>query len=1165
MPLSKLDTRQMEIATSSGDETAVSAGAGSGKTRLLVGRYLFLLKSHGVPMTKIVAITFTEKAAAQMKAAVAERARELAVEKPEDADFWKNVASEVHSAPISTIHSFCNSILRKYPYESGLDPSFTIIDDVSLSVLKGQAVEDFIGLRMEAEPEAYENLLGSFGLSGLRRMFHTMLSERARLITFLDSLGHPEEDEVDPEEVEKRYRTFLKDRLREFREVLTDFHALAPGDDGYAAFVGGMVENLSRLVSRCDENAEDVDFVLSMLDDIKKNARKGSPRRWEDHGLSLGEVKSGVKELRGFLEILESFYRNESGVTAKTTTVLLEEWKRLERYFLELKKRRSFLDHDDTLIETWRLLRNNANVLNGVSRTYRHILVDEFQDTDRIQMDILTMIAGNSSSPLFTVGDPKQSIYRFRGADVSVFNDFIAGKNVEFKSLKVNYRSAPAIIDFVNRVFGRIMGREEVSETYEAPYYDMKPHRNDRDAGYGVEIAVVEAENAYERRRREAGFIARRIGELKEEYGYAFRDMALLLRKGTRTRRYEEAFLARGIPYVNLTTWDPFRSPEAYDCANLLRWLCEPGDPVLFSAVLLSPFFGVAPEDLHGVRRLAGRAENMPSAFLYGNGIIGHEWFEGKGFERIREILTELLRMRDRMTVREILEYAFDETDYTLVLLADPVSGELAVSVVDLILDDADEFEKSGGGIREFSRLLVEGSIGADTTPTVEVQEDAVNIITIHKAKGMEYKVVFLADVADSSRGRGSSAALYFDDELGIGFTMRDSCGKRVKTMAGSIAAETERRKEIAESKRLFYVGCTRAKDHLIISGGKPQRNLDTTFEKGNWMGWLHAALGMDPEGPRGDETPDGLFKYVRISEDPKTAWISPADFWSDGIKGEESDGFDDAALDEAMTPLERIPVSGLPEHLTPTRILDYLECPAYYLYRYVHGVEPGKRGEGGDGYGERYGLLAHGILEKLVTRRRRGGHAGNGCRFPPEPHDEISLVFPPAGETIPESWRERLREELEAFVKSPLYEEIVASEEVRCEEPFAFILKGVLVRGTMDVLFRNGDEIGIVDYKTDTADGGDAGIVPERYRMQLGIYAYAVERAELVLPSRLVIHYLAPGVSRDVPCTREFLDEISAALAGCLEKMRSGDFTPRESEKCSHCPYSGLCDSGRF
>jgi len=1160
MPLSRLDKHQKQIAASAGYEIAVSAGAGSGKTRLLVGRYLFLLKSEGVPMAEIVAITFTEKAAAQMKAAVAEGARELAVENPGDAVFWRNVASNIHSAPISTIHSFCNSILRKYPCESGLDPFFTIIDDVSLSVLTGEAVDDFIGYRMETESDAYEELLGSFGMSGLRRMFRTMLSERARLLAFLDDF-----DLESPDELERRYKAFLKDRLKEYHRLLSDFHALAPGEDGYAASIEGLLADLSLLISQCDGDAVDVDFVLRILDGMRENARKGSRRKWEDCGVPLGAVKSGVKELRSFLEILASFHRNELGVTAKTAAVLLEEWKHLESYFLDLKKRRSFLDHDDTLIETWKLLRNNASVLREVSRAYRHILVDEFQDTDRIQMDILMMIAGNSASPLFTVGDPKQSIYRFRGADVSVFNNFAAGMNVEFKSLKINYRSAPAIIDFVNHVFGRIMGRGEISETYEAPYYDMKPYRSDGDAGYGVEIAVIESGGASERRRREAEFIARRIEELKERYGYAFRDMALILRKGTRTRRYEEAFLARGIPYVNLTTWDPFRSPEAYDCANLLRWLCEPGDPVLFSAVLLSPFFGVTPEELHGMRRLAGRAENMPFAFLYGNGITGHEWYEGKGFGRIREILTELLRMRDRRTVREILEYAFDETDYTLTLLADPVSGELALSVIDLILEAADGFEESGGGIHEFSRLLLQGSVSTNATPRVEVQEDAVNIITIHKAKGMEYKAVFLADVADCPRG--DSAPLYFDEELGIGFTVRDSCGKRMKTMVGCIVAETEKRKETAESKRLFYVGCTRAENHLVISGGRPQRDLDPTYESGNWMGWLHAALGMDSEGNPGDDTPEGLFRYVRISEDPESTGVSPADFWSDVAGGEKGGAFEDPALEEMMTLLERVPVPGVPEHLSPTRILDYIECPAYYLYRHIHGVEPRRKGTRGDGYGERYGLLAHGILEKVVTRgweSMLAGDVGRDGYFSADSYDELSHIVPLAGKKIPESWRERLIEELRTFTESTLYGEIITSEIVRCEEPFAFILEDVLVRGTMDVLFRSGDEIGIVDYKTDATDGMDAERVPERYRVQLGMYAYAVERAEYVLPSRLVIHYLAPGVSRDVPCTREFLDEISAVLAGSLEKMRSGDFTPRKSERCGSCPYSGLCESGR-
>ncbi|GAG38341.1 unnamed protein product, partial [marine sediment metagenome] len=246
--------------------------------------------------------------------------------------------------------------------------------------------------------------------------------------------------------------------------------------------------------------------------------------------------------------------------------------------------------------------------------------------TDGLQMDILRMIAGNAASTLFTVGDPKQSIYSFRGADVTIFNEFIARVNVDFKTLKKNYRSTPSLIKFVNHTFGRIMGKDDGVEPFEAQYADMKPHRENNHSCPGVEVVVFESDNADDRRRAEADFIARRVMELKEKYGFSFGDMALIMRKGTKTRPYEEMFLSKNIPFVNLTSGDPFKSAEAYDCANLLGWLCEPNDPALFCAVLLSPFFHVGHEVLHGIRLIAGSAGEIPKAFLYNEKLIHHPW-----------------------------------------------------------------------------------------------------------------------------------------------------------------------------------------------------------------------------------------------------------------------------------------------------------------------------------------------------------------------------------------------------------------------------------------------------------------------------------------------------------------------------------------------------------
>ncbi|HUT63856.1 MAG TPA: UvrD-helicase domain-containing protein, partial [Anaerolineae bacterium] len=1099
------------------------------------------IKTHSVPVSAIASITFTEKAANQMKAEIARKVQAFSTLYSDDKITWEKVADMIHTAPISTIHAFCNSILRRYPFEAAIDPLFTIIDDTTLSCLIRDAIDNFLLTRMDIASENMDILIRTFGISGLKRMLHTLYSIRTQLITFLDK--HTIEK---PEILERRYTQLLKEKLKMYLILIREFLPATPVEDSLFPAFSDLYEDLSRVFMMCEEDKLDIDCVKQLIEKIKGCARKGSKNKWIEKGIHLEEVREGIKECSAFLEILASFYQNERGLTAPVVSLLLQEYDLLERHIMKMKKSRSFIDHDDTLIETWRLLRNNISVCQEVSRLYKHILVDEFQDTDGLQMDILRMIVGNSASALFTVGDPKQSIYRFRGADVTIFNEFIEWHNVYFKTLRKNYRSAPSIVKFVNHVFERIMGKDIPEFLFEARYYEMKPHRKDDTETPGVEIVVFDGDNADARRYSEADFITERALNLKEKYRYNFGDMALILKKGTRTRPYEESFLIHNIPFVNLTSGDPFKSPEAYDIANLLGWLCEPNDPVLFSAVLLSPFFHVEPEVLFRIYQIAGKVENVPHLVIYGKELINHPWLDNNDLTEMRSIFLHLLSLRDRVMIREILELAFDETDYTLTLLADPVKGELSLSIIDYILESADAFEVNGGDIREFARLLSHGDLVSDKTPFVETKDDAVNIITIHKAKGMEYKVVFLADVTSTTQR--DSHSFIFDRDLGIGFSIRDACGKPTRTIASNLAQDIEHKKEIAESKRLFYVGCTRAENHLIISGGNPPKTPDLTYEKSNWMGWIHTALALSHEGAMSPEYPENLFTYRHISVLDTPHRISPADYWKNVIHvSKQPPSIKHPEIEHLITPVKETILSGKPDHLSPTQIQDYFRCPALYLYKHVYDIQGLHSGKHDSGFGEQYGSFAHRVLERWDFSSL---------------DDQMNLVDTLGGNKVSQVWKEKFKNELLTFTGSDLYQDIRNAREIFKEEPFAFIEEDVLIRGSIDLLYRKGDNLCIVDYKTEHIQANEVEAVSEEFRLQLGIYGLAVYRAEYQLPEKLVIYFLTPGVSYEIPCTHHLFEEISAEVSNVIMAVSAGKFSPKQSDGCLSCPYIALCTS---
>ncbi len=1118
MPISDLDQKQKKAAVARTEEVAVSAGAGSGKTRILVTRYLYFAMTEDAPLSSLVAITFTNKAANQLKARISEKARELAAANGNNHEKWRELAENIHHAPISTIHSFCSSILRTHPVEAGIDPFFTIIDEVTNAELKIETVDRFIASRMAAAPHEIAFLSDVFGMRRLKKILRILLDSRTEVVKFLDSEKYYDE----PRHLREHYRKSLLKRIDRDLGALLIFHAKRPADDSLAPVYDRLVEGYRTLKRMVENDEVESGYIERIMNGI--NLRKGSKNKWGD---DLPKLKDALRECRDFLRILASFYDHEIDVTDRASSFLLREFSILEELLLEEKKARSCFDNDDLLIETWRLLRTNVKLCRKISSSIRHIMVDEFQDTDSLQMDILNMIAGNSSICLFTVGDPKQSIYRFRGADVTVFNTFIL--NSDFISLKMNYRSSPAVMAFINQVFSTIMG-EEPQEQFEAPYAHMKTFRSDSPFSPAVEIAVIDGRDTDRRRVREAQHIARRAQELHTgiggNTGLGYGEMALLLRKSTAVWYYEEAFLRAEIPFVNLAGGQLSDSPETYDIGNLLGYLSSPEDPVLLTAVLLSPFFSHNADTLYFLKRMAGTSENLP--FLLFDPSQKHQLAAVEAnapadLVQSINILKQLLALRDRVTIRELLEYAFEETGYTLTLLADRITGERSLALIDLILDTADAFEMNGGSLHEFSALMLSGEPFTEESAHVESRGDVFTIMTIHRAKGLEFKAVFLADIAALTKS--DSIAVVFDDEVGPGFKIRNSHGGTIDTFARWKFNETDRKKDIAESKRLFYVGCTRAKDHLLLSGSVPKGEPDPFYEKDNWMKWLHEALSLPWDGS--DEDLSGeLFQYTRLTDEhDQDVMAKDTDiiYWKSLCAKADTQRGTRAAPDTALLkPVPPVPLSHTPWHISTTDLVEYIMNATEVIdYRPAlpGSVVAGRRSETP---GIVYGSYAHAVLEAVDFG---------------DPGSWRPLIDALAGHELTGELREQLYDDLLRFQETSTYQDLSRAREISREIPFSLICDDILIRGSIDLLYRNErDEHVIVDYKTDALGPNIPETTLEKHHLQVGIYALAVFRAQHTIPEKLIVYYLTPGIAHETPCSPDLLDDIEHTVVSALK-----------------------------
>ena len=352
---------------------------------------------------------------------------------------------------------------------------------------------------------------------------------------------------------------------------------------------------------------------------------------------------------------------------------------------------------------------------------------------------------------------------------------------------------------------------------------------------------------------------------------------------------------------------------------------------------------------------------------------------------------------------------------------------------------------------------------------------------------------------------------------------------------------------EIAESKRLFYVGCTRACKRMVISGTAPSKDIDTGFETDNWMNWLHSAHNL-PVGDDLSSSEQALFKYD-VFED---AIDGDSDFspekWRLALSDVKvSPAMDEPSFKEILTPLRKSSLFLPPQSLSPSQITDYLECPASFYYRKTSGASE-INSSSGKGDGAEYGTFAHGILASIDFLN---------------PDSWRDTVEKSVVHDIPQRFNERILSELSTFGKSDLYYRLKNAGKMAREDSFAFIHDDVLIRGTADLIFRKGEDVFVVDFKTDKNVHEPSGERLDGYRLQLGIYALAYSRAKYLTPGLLSLYYLANGKTVDYKCNSSFLDSVSSVVSEVIKAISQGVFVPRKCGKCAYCLFAGICDVG--
>jgi ATP-dependent helicase/nuclease subunit A len=851
LDLLRLNGPQLEAATAPGD-LAVAAGAGSGKTRTLVARYLGLLES-GVPLRAIVAITFTDKAAREMRTRIRqaiagwlqrqtfEGSCEPQVRTTSKVSSWEEAFADLDAARIGTIHSLCAQVLREQPVEAarlGYPPGFDVLEEGHAAVLRARAIDE--ALAWAAEDDGASRLFGALREFGLRTTVATLLEKRLDADTAFERLT---DDPLDG------WADALKDwlggqledsRWRECLDALASLRADDPTDAMEVARQEVLV-HAGAVDDACQRG--DLDAVLAALAALRAaTTLRGRQANWPDGALET--AREAMRDLRAYFdERLQPLADPKKPAAwaldeqvAGLVWILHAVYRRAADAYAQAKRAENGLDFDDLEAGALALLGDPA-VRAAWQAGVRAVLVDEFQDTNERQREIVYALSGfgreradgpDRRGSLFVVGDAKQSIYRFRGADVTVFrrvqDDIVRGGG-RIVPLDLTFRAHAPLVAITNRLLSPILDEMvRPGRPYAVPFAPLAAYRAESRGGIAppfVEFLLGLGESAGQGRQAAAGGLAARLLELGDREGVQWSDVALLFRASTTFSVYEDALEQAGIPFVTVAGRGFYDRYEVRDLLNALSAVADPTDDLALVGLLRSPAIGLTDAALYLLRfpplPVVPRESDTPCSIWpilnhpalpeivppddLGRAVIG------------RDLIAELHDLAGRVGVAVLLKRLLDRTRYRAALQTS-AGGARARRNVDKLLTDA--HASSLVSVREFLeyvRALHDVGVRESEAPT-EVGS-AVQLMTVHKAKGLEFPVVVIADAAHT--GHRDTATVRLDAHLGVTLNLRDRDDDR-RPATYRLAALHDAERDEAEDRRLLYVAATRAREKLLIS-----------------------------------------------------------------------------------------------------------------------------------------------------------------------------------------------------------------------------------------------------------------------------------------------------------------------------------------------------------
>jgi len=1093
---------------------ALRAVAGSGKTTVLVHRYLKILEDEpALTPARILAMTFSESAARQLRAKLRDEVRG----RKHDSR-WHKIYLTLNDAPISTIHAFCADRLREHAIEAQVDPDFAILDGIDAALLVGESVgQTLANVRKGSSLHDAVLVVASNLTRTPQRLLERLITRREVFGPVVEQLTGTSSDRMVAAAREHciEFNRAALDSIgrTELADLMDDLIEMADSASGKAREAVDNIRAAGTALERAGTDVEAAGVCFDGLQEAfltgKGTARKravGAKGDWIETDLyerytQLFAASARIVEQLGLADRPRFSLRLEQ-CAAETMHALIDVYHACLAQYDRAKRGRHGLDFCDLQERFVDMLQRCPNIRRSLSERFVHILVDEFQDTNRLQWRIVHILAADDSDRLrprglFIVGDEAQSIYGFRNAEVEVFRDvrdsiLASAEGVDIPSSE-SFRHARHVADGINALFAEAEG-----------YLDLDPFR--KQVAGTVEVISIEQEEddtgVAEQCAREARVMAQRIraatrpGPLEmrvERHDGAveqarFDDIAILLRGRTHLEPVLDALRTAGVPYYIEGGTGFYRQQEIWDVLTALRCIAVPDDEIALVGYLRSPLVGMSDEMLLSVSLEEGETFRAKLArYAAGSALVRDAIDRIDGWRK----------RAGRIGLDDLVRSVCDKTGLWTALASDPHAPQPEENVKRL-LDSARSFSANEGrDVRAFLErmdYLVEHEWPQSEAPLAGGLQDAVRVMTVHQAKGLEFPVVIvMQNHLKYNFGRRETVRVH--RQAGIGFKCPDPDDryKRAETVSLFRTRRAEETDTRNEEMRLLHVACTRARDGLILSGYGDEPNRDS---------WWHVIRERLP-------ATDEIVTYRSSGDIEVETAVCETESFDRGVQildemlliverpVSEPDGVP-AETRRLLDGLEQVPGAQRPIDMSPTQWTVYRECPRRYFYRYLIGAEePGTHDPAADGVlpairqadelhpdALEFGRVVHRAFELFVLGNSIDRAAELSVAEFQRPLPDVKQLI----QTI-----------LKEFAESSVGRAVAESADTRPEQTFIMRLARMTVQGSIDLLWQDAaDRWHIVDYKTSRSKyHTDAGtsrrtMLARRYQPQLVLYALA-------------------------------------------------------------------------